>query len=144
MEFLKRFFRTFCLVLFCLLGSLTLASCGGDDDDDDEILPPPETPAVSPIVGTWMERFDNGSYIEVNTFTFKETGKGSWVYREEDYKGQGVSADPRNFSYVYKEDDGIIRMTFENDATLYSGTADITGNTLILRIADTYFSLTRR
>lgn len=79
MEFLKRFFRTFCLVLFCLLGSLTLASCGGDDDDDDEILPPPETPAVSPIVGTWMERFDNGSYIEVNTFTFKETGKGSWV-----------------------------------------------------------------
>lgn len=143
MEFLKRFFRTFCLVLFCLLGSLTLASCD-DPDPDPVIVPIPDPEPVSPIVGTWVERFDNGSYIEVNTFTFKETGKGSWVYREEDYKGQGVSADPRNFSYVYKEDDGIIRMTFENDATLYSGTADITGNTLILRIADTYFSLTRR
>ena len=128
------------MLVLAIMTSLSFAACGGGDDDDP-IIP---DPVVSPIVGTWEERFDHGTYIEVNIFYFYESGKGKHVYREEDYKGFGISEDPRTFSYVFKESDSKISLKFDDSGTLFNGTADITGNTLILQIADTYYSCTRK
>lgn len=133
-------------MLVCCMGTV---SCSSDDDDDDltTVTPPAgssdETP--SKIVGTWVERFQSSSNtIQVTTFTFTSSGVGQMIERAEYTNGFGISSDPINFRYTYNEGTEVIRMTFDGDATLYNGTATITGNTLMLSIKGTYYSLSKQ
>lgn len=116
-------------------------SACGDDDDENTTTPPA---SVSPIVGTWVEEFDDGSnLIQVTTFIFRSDGTGTQTTRYES-SGSGFTLDPTEFTYSYNEETETIRLKFDGNGTLYTGTASITGNTLILRYNDTYYSLRKQ
>lgn len=130
-------------MLALLVCNSTFISCSNDDDDEDSTIVTPET--TSKIVGTWIERYEsNSDMIEVTTFIFTTSGTGQMIYRIEDSKGVGVSADPNNFQYTYNEETEEIRLKFDGDPTLYNGKATITGTTLMLSFGGTYYSLSKQ
>lgn len=59
----------------------SFTACSSDDDDDD--APAAESVATSPIVGTWVERYDYNTRVVVTTFVFGADGKGTMSVREE-------------------------------------------------------------
>lgn len=95
------------------------------------------------MVGTWEESFFNDNLDEtiITTFVFNSDGTGVMTVRLDE---AGITQDPQSFSYTYNAETEVFRIRFENDATLYSGTASLTGSTLVLRYADTYYSLIRK
>lgn len=111
------------------------SSCSSDDDEDG---------GSSAIVGTWVENYDYSDYTVVTTFTFNSDGSGVRIERAEYTNGQALTFDPLNFTYTYNEESETIRLKFDNDGTLYTGTASITGKTLVLRYNDTYYTLIKQ
>lgn len=130
---------SFLMMTMCVC---SFTACSSDDDDDD--APAAEPVATSPIVGTWVERFDYSSYVEVTTFVFGADGKGTKRVRKEYTNKPSSTEDPVAFSYTYNTETQVIQLKFANNATLYTGTATITGNTLMLTYSSTYYSLDRQ
>lgn len=120
----------------------SFTACSSDDDDDD--APAAESVATSPIVGTWVERYNYGSFITETKFVFGADGKGTMRVREEYPNQPALSQDPVAFSYTYNAETEVIKLKFDGNGTLYTGMATITGNTLMLSYNNTYYSLDRQ
>lgn len=127
-NFLSFFIMTLCFTSF--------TACSEDDG---------EKTASNPLVGTWEEvfRIDSES-TTTTTFTFNSNGTGSKTIRLDVVGSPGLTQDPEYFSYTYNAETEAFRIKFDDDATLYNGTASLTGNTLVLRYGDTYYSLKRK
>lgn len=123
------------LPLFLMALCVTSFTACSDDDGDGG--------GGNPLVGTWEESFFNDNLDEtiITTFVFNSDGTGVMTVRLDE---AGITQDPQSFSYTYNAETEVFRIRFENDATLYSGTASLTGSTLVLRYADTYYSLIRK
>lgn len=124
------------MMAFAMIAMLCVgfASCGDDDEGPNPI---------SQIKGTWEERYVNSDgQSEITTFQFNSNGTGVQTIRIES-GSIGITADPIAFNYTYRED-GTIQLKFDGDGTLYTGTCTITGNTMMLRYGNTYYSLTRK
>lgn len=114
--------------------SVAFVSCSDDDDDDSEN-------SSKNIVGTWVENYQySSSETLITTFTFKANGSGTMTERLEYSDGSGLTSDPVSFSYAY-DGTSTIQLKFADNNTLYTGTATITGNTLILTFGGTYYTL---
>lgn len=135
-KFLSRMLPFFMMAM-CVC---SFTACSSDDDDAS----PAELVATSPIVGTWVERYDYGSFVSVTTFVFNANGKGSMRVREEYSNQPALNQDPIAFSYTYNSESEIIKLKFDGDGTLYTGMATITGSTLMLSYNGTYYSLTKQ
>lgn len=117
-------FLPFFIMAICI-GSLT--ACSSDDED-------------SPIVGTWKEVYENEGNVYTTTFVFNADGTGVRTLRQEQ-GGIGVTVDPIKLYYTYDPQSTNISLKFDGDDTLYSGTAVITGKTLMLRYNGSYYAL---
>lgn len=120
----------------------SFTACSSDDDDDD--APAAESVATSPIVGTWVERYDYNTRVVVTTFVFGADGKGTMSVREEYSNRPALNQYPVAFNYTYNAETEVIKLKFDGDGTLYTGMATITGSTLMLSYNSTYYSLTKQ
>lgn len=133
---MKKFLFSVMPFLMMAMCVFTFSACSDDDDDSGS--------NGSAIVGTWVERFDYSSYVGVTTFNFNADGTGVKSYRQEYSDNPGLTQDPVSFYYTYNGETGAITLKFENDGTLYSGTASITGKTLVLKYGGTYYTLSKQ
>lgn len=113
---------------------ISMVSC----DKDEEVS--------NPLVGTWEEIFEyeDESTITTTTFTFNSDGTGVKTVRVDVPGSPGLTQDPLGFSYTYNEETEVFRIKYDKDGTLYTGTASLTGKTLVLRYGDTYYSLKKK
>ena len=130
---------SFLMMTMCVC---SFTACSSDDDDDD--APAAESVATSPIVGTWVERYDYNTRVVVTTFVFGVDGKGTMSVREEYSNRPALNQDPVAFNYTYNAETEVIKLKFDGDGTLYTGMATITGSTLMLSYNSTYYSLTKQ
>lgn len=130
---------SFLMMTMCVC---SFTACSSDDDDDD--APAAESVATSPIVGTWVERYDYNNRVVVTTFVFGADGKGTMSVREEYSNRPALNQDPVAFNYTYNAETEVIKLKFDGDGTLYTGMATITGSTLMLSYNSTYYSLTKQ
>lgn len=130
---------SFLMMTMCVC---SFTACSSDDDDDD--APAAESVATSPIVGTWVERYDYNTRVVVTTFVFGADGKGTMSVREEYSNRPALNQYPVAFNYTYNAETEVIKLKFDGDGTLYTGMATITGSTLMLSYNSTYYSLTKQ